>query len=118
MPKDEKNSAFQTSNFPKDNRLHGRNAIRKVIFTGRKITGNIIEIRYIDCESTRFAISVPKKFGKAVARNRIKRIIREFLRHNKDNWPENNWIIIRMLGKTENESLIIEELRKLLSQIR
>ena len=116
--KEEKGSPFPTSNFPKNSRLYGRNAIRKVFFTGKKITGNIIEIRHIGCEATRFAISVPKRVGNAVARNRVKRIIREYLRHNKDNWPDNNWVIIRILRKTGKESLIIKELRDLLSQVR
>ncbi|HON58367.1 MAG TPA: ribonuclease P protein component [Smithella sp.] len=43
---------------------------------------------------TRLGITVTKKTGNAVARNRIKRLIREFFRLNKQLFPEGCDVII------------------------
>ena len=124
MLKDEKNLASQTNNFPKDNRLYGRNALRNVVQNGKRLKGKVLSLSYIDGEPTRFAISVLKRYGKAVARNRIKRIIREFLRQNKYLWPENRWVIIKVYKnlefpcRRESEAEIIEELKKLFGLIK
>lgn len=77
--------------------------------------------------SARFAISVSRHYGKAVARNRMKRVIREFLRQNKPLWPANRWILIKVLdpayggadvGARQNEAAVIEELKHLLGHIK
>ncbi len=123
MLKDGKNSAYQTSSLPRASRLYGRNAMLRVISGGRKLNGKSLKLSYIEGEPDRFAISVVKNYGKAVERNRIKRIIREFLRRNKKMWPKNRWVLIKVLKKcdafsrTENESQIIKEIEKLLKRV-
>ncbi|NLI15881.1 MAG: ribonuclease P protein component, partial [candidate division Zixibacteria bacterium] len=54
----------------------------------------------------------------AVKRNRIKRVVREYVRQNKDIWPGDFNIFIRIYGKTESERAVIGELESLLRKIR
>jgi ribonuclease P protein component len=118
VPKDEKSSPSRTNNFPGKFRLYGRDNIRKVFNDGERLIGDSIKLYYVEGEPTRFAISVPKSYGKAVARNRIKRVIREFLRLNKDLWHDNRWVIIKITKNPDNEELIIRELKTLMAKIK
>jgi ribonuclease P protein component len=104
--------------FPRLNRLRGRTAIRDTAFKGEKYRGKWLGLSVIKGDSTRFGIGISRKFGKAVRRNRVKRLIREFLRTNKALWPENRWTIIRLFKDPGDEAAIIEELKALISKIK
>lgn len=123
MPKDAKDSPSPTnakagSGFPRENRLRGRTAIRDTAFKGEKYRGQWLGLSVIDGDNTKFGIGISRKFGKAVRRNRIKRLIREFLRTNKKLWPKNRRVIIRLFRDPGDEAAIIEELRALISKIK
>ena len=124
MLKDGENSPSQTNSFPRTSRLKGRKAILDVIRKGDKLCGVNLGLYYVKGTPTRFGISVQRSYGNAVRRNRIKRIIREFLRQNKHIWPENRSVLVRVYDKLEEsckldkEAQIIEELNQLLKQIK
>ncbi len=128
MPKDEKDLQSPTNRairsnasdlrFPRANHLKGRTAIRQTIVKGVRYRGKWLGVSAIKGETSRFGISISRKFGKAVRRNRVKRIIREFLRNNKALWPVNRWIMIRLFSDPADETVITEELRALLSKVK
>jgi len=117
-------SPSRTNNFPRQNRLAGRSDIRKVVTAGDKAYGKLLRLAYCDGEPTRFAIAVPKWYGNAVRRNRIKRVIREFLRLNKELWPDNRWIMLSFSSKNKDiwpevsEKEVIEDLQNLLGRLQ
>ena len=63
----------------------------------------------------RLGITVTKKAGNAVKRNRIKRLIREFFRLNKDLFPENHYIVV--MAKKNMPPLTYLETCKELTQL-
>ncbi|MCP4583875.1 MAG: ribonuclease P protein component [candidate division Zixibacteria bacterium] len=118
MPKDGQDLPSRTNRFPRACRLRGRTAIRETAIKGRKLSADSLGISYIESEQTRFGISVTRKFGNAVRRNRAKRLIREFLRKNKAIWPARRSILVRLARKSTSEKQLIEDLKRLLTKIK
>jgi len=107
--------------FPKKARLLKRGQYLKLSRQGKRV--------YTDCfiaivlketaQNNRIGITISKKVGNAVERNRIKRIIREYFRHNKEKISEPVDInIIARKGLTAlSNRKIIEKIDKLFSKI-
>lgn len=81
----------------KQERLNSEKAISKLFLEGQSFVKYPLRVVYKEqsdeCEVNRILISVPKKrFKRAVKRNRIKRLIREAYRQNKE-------IIISAIGE-------------------
>jgi ribonuclease P protein component len=69
--------------------------------------------------NNRLGITVSKKTGNAVERNRIKRIIREYFRHHKEmvSGPKDINIIAKKGLATLSHQVIIQKLDKLFRKI-
>jgi ribonuclease P protein component len=106
---------------PKDARLRKRAEFLKLSKHGRTIrTGAFIAAVLAGAgKNNRIGITVSKKVGNAVARNRIKRITREYFRHQKASVPGVNDInIIARKGLTSlSNREIVEALDTLFSKI-
>ncbi|MEI7816733.1 MAG: ribonuclease P protein component [Desulfuromonadales bacterium] len=72
--------------FPKTARLRKRVEFLQLASAKNKTTarGFLIVWRENDKQVTRLGITASKKIGCAVVRNRVKRYLREFFRHNRD----------------------------------
>lgn len=67
--------------------------------------------------STRFGITVSRRVGGAVKRNRLKRVIREYLRNNKSLWPGGKTVVISLSNSVEDEKEMTSEIGKMLTGI-
>ncbi|THB80491.1 MAG: ribonuclease P protein component [Desulfobacteraceae bacterium] len=107
--------------FPKTARLLKRAQFIKLSTQGKKVHTHffIAAVLDTDTKNNRIGITVSKKVGNAVTRNRIKRLLREDFRHRKDSITGNK--DINIIGKkglaTLSNSQIIAELDKLFNRI-
>lgn len=99
-------------------RLGGGKILQQTLRGGKRVSGDGIGLTYSKADSCHFGIGATKGFGNAVKRNRIKRVVREYLRQNKDIWPGEFNVFIRIYGKTESEQATINELKSLLRKIK
>ena len=62
----------------------------------------------------RLGLVVTKRLGKAVRRNRVKRLLREFFRRHKDQFPPEDLIIMAKKGAT---ALTYQQVQEELSRV-
>ncbi len=118
--------------FTKAERLSGKIAIEKLVKTGKSLNTNFFKIIWLETVEgsvpAQIVITVPKRsFKKAVDRNRLKRIIREAYRKNKDKFYvdlKNKKVLLMFIytpktivGYKEMEEKIIVSLKRLSSTI-
>jgi ribonuclease P protein component len=106
--------------FDKSGRLRKREEFTRLSLNGKKLVATHFVI--ISCDPvfswTRLGITVSKKVGNAVIRNRIKRLIREFFRNNKLMFPVADYNIIARSGASHLDySAVCQELANALSRI-
>jgi ribonuclease P protein component len=116
------------NSFGRQFRLRGRSAFLGVIFgrDSRRMKGRCCEMITAEPKvagkeaepGTKFGITVTRKAGGAVRRNRLKRIVREFLRTHKSLWPDNKLVVIRINGPVAEEAELIAEIENMLKTMR
>jgi ribonuclease P protein component len=99
----------------KNERLHKRHEFDAIFRNGEKYPTEhfLVIIHPNHYERRRLGIVVSKKIGKAVERNRIKRLVREFFRLNKSQFPDSCdllFVVKRRLEKA-NYAAVYDELK-------
>ncbi|MCD6449055.1 MAG: ribonuclease P protein component [Thermotogaceae bacterium] len=91
---------METRRLTRDERLRLRKDFKNVFKNGKSVYNEYFRIVYVKNELglTRIAVLVKKKIGKAVYRNRIKRLVKEFFRNNKRLFPESSDIVFLARG--------------------
>ncbi len=102
---------------PKENRLRGQEEFRRVRFQGRKISSINFSVYLLrnNFEHFRFGISIKKAIATAPRRNRVKRLIREFVRLNKSLLPKGYDFLI--LPKRDLADLKYQEVERELGEL-
>lgn len=70
----------------KESRLTSRKDYQEVYRHGRSVANKYLVVYFLDRKTTgvRVGVSVSRKIGSAVVRNRIKRLLKEIFRKNKE----------------------------------
>jgi len=69
-------------------------SLAKRIAEGGSYAGSrTLNVRYIASDGFRFSVVVSKKQGKAVARNRVKRVVRELIRERRSGFPDGSYLV-------------------------
>ena len=82
------NSGRVTETFSKDDRLRKRREFEECYATGVRVSGRHIQVFLLDdptgaSSRPRLGISVPRRVGNAVTRNRVRRRLREIFRRTR-----------------------------------
>jgi ribonuclease P protein component len=82
--------------FPPSHRLSGRLAFRRVFDEGRKAGKGPMVLYALanDLGHPRLGLTVPRRVGDAVRRNRVKRHLREIYRHLRQDLPACDFVIV------------------------
>ena len=75
---------IKKSGYSKTERLKGKQVIKKIFSKGKRFHRGNITIIYLLSEKQAAGFVASKKIGGAVKRNKVKRILREAYRMNKD----------------------------------
>jgi ribonuclease P protein component len=75
--------------FPKKRRLVSNRQFQAVLARGRRVSNGLLTLYMVanDCGHPRLGVSVGKSRGNAVARNRLKRLLREAFRQSQEQIP-------------------------------
>lgn len=87
---------------PKNEILRGRDKFNNVFKKGAKISGSFIFIFYLLSNDKKVGFAVSKKVRRAVARNRLKRVLRDIYRLNKNVFPDNFHYVLLANGVSDN----------------
>ena len=86
---------------PKNEILRGKKSFSLVFSGGDVVYGHALSLRFLPEEQRRVAFAVSKKAGNSVKRNRIKRLLREVYRKNRESIG-NFWIIF-IVGRKQDK---------------
>ena len=108
--------------FQRIDRLRKRNEYRQVQLTGRRIHTRhfLIVVKPNTSNTGRLGITVTKRVGSAVKRNRIKRVVREVFRRNRALFPRSHDVVF--IAKRDLVSIsyqgLLDELDRVAHRLR
>jgi len=109
------------NSFPKTDRILKRSQFIKLSLLGKVVQTRYFIALFIDGEASnnRIGITVSKKVGNSVERNRVKRVVREYYRHKRGIIAGNRDIniIARKYISCLSNAQIPQELDKLFKKI-
>lgn len=81
--------------YPKSARLRQREEFRRMLSKGEVFPGQEVLVRRLpnDTGRSRLGISTPRRYGRAVQRNRLRRLVREAFRHLGDELGSYDYLV-------------------------
>lgn len=109
--------ALKQFSFPKEKRITSNKQFKAILACKKRFSNELLTL-YVaknDCGYSRFGVSVGKSYGKAVARNRLKRLLREVSRVTQDKIPVGvDYLLMpsaKMSRQTKAAAVMFEQLK-------
>jgi ribonuclease P protein component len=101
---------------PKANRLGGRGTFKAILDHNLRAWRGPVGMAIKPCEApqSRLGISIGRRVGNAVQRNRIKRLLREAFRLMQHDWPSSHDVVILV---KPHEPLALAEYQRAMSHL-
>ncbi len=102
----------------KQERIKKKRDIQRVFTSAKKVSCHGAVLLYMNnnLSKNRIAITLPKKYGNAVKRNRAKRVARELYRHEKGNLVKGQDIVIILYPSKDEYGTRQKQLRTLFNK--
>jgi len=103
---------------PLEFRIRGRRAFDEFRTSAKILHGGSLAVKVVGGKDGRaFAIAVPKRIGNAVRRNRLRRVLIEWIRLNMAMFPDGRHYLLVVRDSTADEGALLAELRRLAERI-
>lgn len=90
----------------------------KILKNGKRAFSESLTIVYLKDTQRRMAVCVGRKFGKSVARNKIKRLLREAFRLRCDHVKPCSFLLIPRIKEEYSLSVFLKDLERILAKER
>jgi ribonuclease P protein component len=84
--------------FPREVRLRRTDEFAKVRKHGQRSRSGSLLLSFAEGSSKRLGVILTRRIGNAVTRNRVRRVIREFFRVNRESFPAGDCVVIPQAG--------------------
>lgn len=99
-------------------RLKKAQDFQKILRTGKRAYSGSLSVMYLPAVRTSMAVCVGKKFGKAVQRNRIKRLLREAFRAECGDMRPSKILLVPKVADSYSVARFRKDLGKILRKER
>ncbi|MDZ7263107.1 MAG: ribonuclease P protein component [candidate division KSB1 bacterium] len=107
----------RTCRLSKDEILRTKDNFDSIFKHGKVIPGTHVIIVCMPAATKKVGFVVAKKIKKNVAKNRLKRLLREIYRLNKDKFPEKHYLVLIAKGTSDNFFTLQQDVMRLLNHI-
>ena len=109
-------SEVRKEGFSKSVRVKKPTEFQRIMVKGAKEKSrNLVVYRLQGTEGQKFGIKIGRGIKRAAVRNKFKRVVREFLRKNKDQFAEDEGVVV--VCKPSAEAVNIKQLREELATL-
>ncbi len=110
---------METRRLTKEERLRLKRDFRRVFTKGKSVSNDYVRLVYLEngLDHPRIAVVVRKKIGKAVFRNRLRRLVKEFYRLNKERFPNYDVVVLFREESKNLKGVKLDDIGKILTEL-
>ena len=115
----EEKGQVETRRLTRGERLRLKRDFKRVFTKGRSVFSDYVRLVYVEngLDHPRIAVVVRKKIGKAVYRNRLRRLVKEFYRLNKEMFRNYDVVVLFRAKSKDLKDAKLGDIEKILTEL-